>query len=83
MSKYIYETGDIEVARNQCWFCKYNREKEQSSCDQYENKPREVLLNTKLCPFLKDVLPAPWEKDDSTTQDETANGKYCREDKAE
>ena len=74
MSKYIYESGDIEVAKNKCGFCKYNRQ-EQLSCDQYENKPQEILSNTKLCPFFKDVLPVPWEQDDSSIQNKTTNDK--------
>ncbi len=72
MSKFTYERGDIEVAKNQCGFCKFNREKEQSACDHYENKPQEILSNRKLCPFFKDVLPVPWEGESSTTQNETA-----------
>ena len=74
MSKFIYERGDIEVAESQCRFCIYDRE-EQSSCDQYENKPQEILSNTMLCPFFKDVLPVPWKKDTSTMQSKTANDK--------
>lgn len=75
MSKFIYERGDIEVAENQCGFCKYNRKEEQSSCEQYKNKPQEILSNKKLCLFFKDVLPVPWEEDDSTMQNKTANNK--------
>ena len=72
MSKFTYESGDIEVAKNQCGFCKHNREKEQNACDQYEKKPLEILSNTKLCPFFKDVLPVPWEEEISTIQNETS-----------
>lgn len=75
MSKFTYERGDIQVAENQCGFCKYNREKGQNSCDQYENKPHEILSNTKLCPFFKDVLPAPWEEDPPVVQEKTVNDK--------
>ena len=60
MSKFIYEKGDIEIAENQCAFCIFNKAETPESCEQYEEKPKEILENKIKCPYAKDNLQTPW-----------------------
>ena len=54
-NKFIYEKGDIEIAKTQCEFCVYNDERDTNKCSQYpDGKLKEVVNNIKLCPKHKD-----------------------------
>ncbi len=53
--KYVWNKGDIQIAKTQCEFCTYNDEKDTNKCSKYpDGKLLEVVNNLKACPKYKD-----------------------------
>ena len=53
MKRFCYSAGEIEFADTQCDLCIYQISGEEKSCQKFENKPNEILLNEKKCPYVR------------------------------
>ncbi len=55
-SKFIYEEGDMEIADNECAWCKYNNPENKDVCSKYlEGKPENIEKGDVLCREFEDA----------------------------
>ena len=53
--KFIYHEGELQIAKTQCEFCKFNDKDTEMVCKEYLNgKPNDVITNKIRCPKFKD-----------------------------
>lgn len=55
MEKFCYAAGEIEIAENQCELCMYRTEGCRESCEKYAEKPMDILLDERKCPYIRNA----------------------------
>ena len=53
MDKFCHSAGEIEVAATQCDLCIFQINGSKEICQKFADKPKEILLNERKCPYVR------------------------------
>lgn len=55
MDKFCYSAGELEFGATQCDLCIFQLDGSDETCQKFERKPKEILLDEKKCPYIRNA----------------------------
>ena len=52
-NRFTYLQGEIAWGKSQCGLCVYRFADREESCEKYDSKPKQILMDEKKCPFIR------------------------------